>query len=109
MSKKKKKKKGIRAAFKKIFSARKWNEVRTRKKMLFFAIFLALTYTTVSYALLTNGKELDSTLTEEFFTFAKWLVGSGVAITLTDKAADTIKYFKEHSTDEESDGESYEE
>lgn len=44
---------------------------------------------------------MDSTLTSEYFGYAKWLVASGVAITLTDKVSDTVKYFKSDETMEE--------
>ncbi len=71
--------------FKKFFNSQKWNAVKTRKKMLIFSIILIIVYTTISLVMLFNSHELDSTLTSEFFGFAKWLVASGVALTLTDK------------------------
>lgn len=97
------KKKGLRAFLKRTFNARRWNETRTRKKMLIFSICLVLTYTGLGIVMLWLDKAMDSTLTTEYFGYAKWLVASGVAITLTDKISDTVKYFKSDETIAEED------
>ena len=94
------KKKGFRAAWKRVFNGRRWNEVKTRKKMLVFSIVLIVTYTAISITMLCLDKVMDSTLTSEYFSFAKWLVVSGVAITLADKAGDTIQSFRKPTVDE---------
>lgn len=101
------KKKGLRAFLKRTFNARKWNETKTRKKMLIFSIFLVICYTLFGFFLLWLEKAMDSTLTTEYFGFAKWLVVSGVTITLADKTIDAVKYFKNNVSEEdnEEDGE----
>lgn len=86
--------------FKKLFNSTRWNETRTRKKMLFFSIFLIIVYTITSIIMLLLDHTLDSTLTSEFFEFAKWLVASGVAITLTDKITDSFGRKEEILNDE---------
>lgn len=100
------KKRGLRAALSRIFNGRRWNEVRTRKKMLIFSIIIVLLYTIIGIAMLWLDKVMDSTLTSEYFSYAKWLVGSGVAITLADKVSDTVKLFKsDEVTNDEDTGE----
>lgn len=61
--------------------------------MLIFSIFIVLAYTVVGIVMLWLDKVIDSTLTSEYFGYAKWLVGSGVAITLADKLSNTVKSF----------------
>lgn len=70
---------------KKFFNGRKWNLVRTRKKILIFTILFALVYTVVDLIMTALQCTPDSVLTSEVFSYCKWLVATGTTITLTDK------------------------
>lgn len=95
------KKKGIRAFFGRVFNGKKWNETRTRKKMLFLSIGLVLLFTTIMIILLAFEKSLDSTLTEQFFGYCKWLVGGCLVLVFGDTAKDMAKILKGQDEEEE--------
>lgn len=62
---------------------------RTRNKVLFFAIAFVTAYVAVGivygFVALRSGldAQLDATLTSEVVGFAKWIVTTGAAITIT--------------------------
>jgi len=70
---------------KKFFNGRRWNLVRTRKKILVFTILFVLIYTVIDLVMTAKQCTPDSTLTSELFSYCKWLVATGTTITLADK------------------------
>lgn len=70
---------------KNFFNGRKWNAVRTRKKILIFTILFVIVYTAINLGMTAFSVAPDSTLTSELFSYCKWLVATGTSITLADK------------------------
>lgn len=94
-------KRGPVAWLKKTFNAKPWNNVRTRKKTLVFAVLFAVIYTIINLIMTLFNAPPDGTLTSEVFSFCKWLVGTGTSITLADKACDTIYGMRNQDSEEE--------
>lgn len=69
-----------------MFKDKPWKEWKTRKITLIGAIISIMIYTSIGLIMGWFGHELDSTLTEQFFSFAKWLVGTGCIITISKVA-----------------------
>lgn len=65
------------------------NKVKTRNKLLFFAVVFVLLYTVadIVYGFISlrymQPAQLDATLTSEVIGFCKWVVTTGAAITIT--------------------------
>lgn len=66
-----------------MFKNKPWKEWKTRKATLIFSIFCICLYIVVGIIMGFNDKMLDSTLTSEVFSFFKWLVITGCAITIS--------------------------
>ena len=64
-------------------SNKPWKEWKTRKTTLIFSVLLICIYTTIGVLMGFLDKTLDSTLTEQIFSFCKWLVLTGCAITIS--------------------------
>ena len=60
-----------------------WKKWKTRKATLIFSIFCVCLYTIVGVIMGFYDKTLDGTLTEQVFSFFKWLTITGCAITIT--------------------------
>lgn len=60
-----------------------WKEWKTRKTVLIFSVLCVCTYTVFGIILAFADKSLDSSLTEQLFSFFKWLVVTGCAITIS--------------------------
>lgn len=80
----------ITKKIKNIFNGRKWNGVRTRKKMLFFSIFMAFICFGIECGLSVFDHHIESTLISEWFSYAKWLCGGGLALSLAEVATDKV-------------------
>lgn len=76
---------GKQNKIKTFFNGRRWNLVRTRKKILVFTILFVVGYTIINLAMTALSVTPDSTLTSELFGYCKWLVATGTSITLADK------------------------
>ena len=64
-----------------------WKKWKTRKATLIFAIVCVCIYSVISIIMVCCNKAPDGTLTEQIFSFFKWLVVTGCAITITSGAA----------------------
>jgi hypothetical protein len=53
---------------------------KTTKKTLYIAIVMAVAYTTINLLLNSKTLPVDSTLTSEVFSFLKWIVATGGAL-----------------------------
>lgn len=101
--KKKKTKKKLRDKITdRLMTNKPWKEWKTRKTTLIFSVVCALTYTITGIILSFFDKSLDSTLTEQVFSFLKWLVLTGCTITIakvikgrTNSDCDEREYFDE--------------
>ncbi len=60
-----------------------WKKWKTRKATLIFSIFCVCLYTIVGIIMGFCDKSIDGTLTEQVFSFFKWLTITGCAITIT--------------------------
>lgn len=80
----------ITKKIKNIFNGRKWNGVRTRKKMLFLSIFMAFICFGVECGMSIFDHHIESTLISEWFSYAKWLCGGGLALSLADVATEKV-------------------
>lgn len=60
-----------------------WKEWKTRKTTLIFSVLCICIYISIGIVLGFFDKTLDSTLTEQVFSFFKWLVMTGCFITIT--------------------------
>ena len=67
------------------FNGRRWNVVRTRKKILIFTILFVLIYTIIDLIMTIMQCTPDSTLTSELFSYCKRLVATGTTVTVVDK------------------------
>lgn len=76
---------------KNLFNGKKWNSVRTRKKVLLFTISAVMIYTALNLLMTGFGLTPDSVLTSELFGFCKWLVVTGTSITLAEKVVPAKK------------------
>ena len=71
----------------KFFNNKRWNEVKTRKIVLIFAIVMTILYVVISVLLkVIFGFDLNDQLTIEVFAFCKWLVLAGAGITIAKVA-----------------------
>lgn len=75
---------------KNIFNGRKWNTTRTRKKMLFLSIIMAIVCFGMECLLATSDHHIDSTLISEWFSYAKWICGGSLCISLSDIVVDKV-------------------
>ena len=64
-------------------SNKPWKEWKTRKITLIFSVLCICTYIIIGIVMGFLNKTLDGTLTEQTFSFFKWLVLSGCAITIS--------------------------
>ena len=64
-------------------SNKPWKEWKTRKTTLIFSVLCICVYISIGIIMGFLGKTLDSTLTEQTFSFFKWLVLTGCAITIS--------------------------
>lgn len=64
-----------------------WKKWKTRKTTLIFAIVCVCIYSVISIIMVCCNKTPDGTLTEQIFSFFKWLVVTGCAITITSSAS----------------------
>lgn len=60
-----------------------WKKWKTRKVTLIFSIFCICLYSIIGIIMGFYDKSLDGTLTEQVFSFFKWLTVTGCAITIT--------------------------
>lgn len=66
-----------------MFKDKPWKEWKTRKVTLVFSVFCIVLYTILGIIMGFFDKSLDTTLTEEVFSFFKWLVTTGCLITVS--------------------------
>lgn len=64
-------------------SNKPWKEWKTRKTTLIFSVLCVCVYIVIGIVMGFLGKSLDGTLTEQVFSFFKWLVITGCAITIS--------------------------
>ncbi len=64
-------------------SNKPWKEWKTRKITLLFSIFCICLYSVIGIVMGFMDKSLDSTLTEQIFSFFKWLTMTGCLITVS--------------------------
>lgn len=93
-----------------MFKDKPWKEWKTRKTVLIFSVLCVCAYTVFGIILAFADKSLDSALTEQLFSFFKWLVVTGCAITISKvfkgkTNTDCDETFHDQSSELESDEE----
>lgn len=90
--------------------ARRKRKQKTRNVMLFVVCLFVILYTVIEVVMgfqsmrLGMSVQLDSTLTSEVFSFAKWVVISGATITVAKTAKGTTNSDEDEFKEDEGNG-----